>query len=91
MAETSSYGVTRVSLSMPCSVPVLPGTKDANAPIEQRTDKCATEGWWWVGERPICDPHFREFVGMVGDNYAEIVSEFRGLGWEIREDVEATR
>ena len=55
--------VTRVNLSLPCSVPVLPGTPDGTAPIEERTETCNVDAWFVIGRAPICDLHLKFLLG----------------------------
>lgn len=69
----TEYQVARVNLSLPCSVPVVPDTPRTDAPMEQRTEKCHVDAWWFVGPLPICDLHFREFCEMTGDSYSDVV------------------
>lgn len=64
--------IWRVPISLPCNVPVVPGTPDTSAPIEQRTERCAVDGWWNVGRAFVCDHHLAEmFIGT------EILEEVR--------------
>jgi hypothetical protein len=53
----------RVPISLPCEVPVLPGTGDTHAPIEERTELCSTDAWWMFGRAMICSYHLRETFG----------------------------
>jgi hypothetical protein len=58
--------VMRIPISLPCQVPVLPGTPDTTADITNRTERCAVDGFWMVGVAIICDLHLRD---LLGDSY----------------------
>lgn len=91
--EMHTVGVMRVPLSLPCQVPVLPGTGDVTAPIEERTERCATDAWWLFGRAMVCTEHlrvllgdhdFNEFIaGMAAEGYGEL-SPSELLPWEQR-------
>lgn len=53
------FTVWRVPISLPCQVPVLPGTDDCVAPIELRTERCAVDAYWMMGRAMVCDHHIR--------------------------------
>jgi hypothetical protein len=53
----------RIPISLPCQVPVVPGTPDIDAPIEDRTERCAVDAWWMVGKATICTHHLRATFG----------------------------
>lgn len=67
MGETSTDApgvpILRVPISLPCQVPVLPGTARTDAPIDERTECCATDAFWMIGRAMICDLHLREILG----------------------------
>jgi hypothetical protein len=49
-------------ISLPCPVPVLPGTgetmrDDEAIPLEERTECCAVDAFWFMGQMPVCDLH----------------------------------
>ena len=69
--------VMRIPISLPCNVPVLPGTPDTDAPIEQRTERCAVDAWWMLGQATICTLHLR---GVLPDVLADVEAdpEFHG-------------
>lgn len=71
----SGIPIARVNLSLPCKVPVVPGTDDETAPIEERTELCATDAWWFIGAAPICDRHLRRLLVVLGDDYDDICRE----------------
>ncbi len=81
---------TRVGLSLPCHVPVLPGTPDVDAPLEERTEKCHIDAWWFVGAVPTCDIHLRVVCEVAGVDFLDLVAEAGGLNeterkpWEKR-------
>lgn len=64
--------VMRVPLSLPCQVPVLPGTPSTVEPIEQRTERCAVDAWWMLGRAMVCTLHLRE---LLGDEYESCVGD----------------
>lgn len=37
----TGYTIVRSGLSLPCSVPVLPGTSETDADLQRRTEKCS--------------------------------------------------
>lgn len=71
--------IGRVGLSLPCCVPVLPGTPDVDAPLEQRTEKCHVDAWWIIGAAPTCDVHLREVAKVADFDFEELVEEAGGL------------
>lgn len=58
-----------------CCVPVIPGTQDTDAPLEQRTELCAIDANWVVGSVPTCDIHVRQVCEMTGIDWPGVVSE----------------
>lgn len=64
--------VWRVPISLPCNVPVLPGTPDCSAPIDQRTERCAVDAYWMVGRAMVCDHHIR---GALEDDMLAVLRE----------------
>jgi hypothetical protein len=91
MSERLDYQVARVGLSLPCAVPVIPGTPDTDAPLTERTEKCHVDAWWFVGAVPCCDIHFRAFCEMAGDDYEAVCAEFRANGWPNTPNEKETR
>lgn len=55
--------IMRVPISLPCTVPVLPGTPTAEAPAALRTERCAVDAWWVIGRAPICTLHLFQVIG----------------------------
>jgi hypothetical protein len=70
----SAIEIMRIPLSLPCQVPVVPGTGDATAPIEQRTERCAADAWWMVGRAFLCSQHLRLVLG--DDEFNATVAEW---------------
>jgi hypothetical protein len=73
------YVVTRVPISLPCVMPVRPGTEgecDLREP-DDRTELCATDAWWMIGAMPICDQHLRVGLREMGDDYEDMLREYR--------------
>lgn len=66
----------RVGLSLPCMVPVLPGTPDTDPPIEERTETCNVDAWWIMGRASTCHYHLVQLFG--DERVAEMVED---LGW----------
>lgn len=58
-----------------CCVPVLPGTPDAEAPLEDRTELCAVDVNWIVGMVPICDHHVQMICEMTEIDWPDLVAE----------------
>ncbi len=73
MMEVSIH---RVSISLPCRIPVMPGTSKTDAPLEDRIEYCATDAWWFVGAIPTCDEHLRVVLRMMGDDYDAFLRDF---------------
>jgi hypothetical protein len=76
--------ILRVGLSLPCPIPVLPGTPDTMRdgepiPIEERTEACAVDAWWFLGLQLLCDVHLREACELLGMDFAGVVEQAGGL------------
>lgn len=84
MTTTDDIPIMRVPISLPCMVPVVPGTPDSTAPIEQRTERCAVDAWWMIGRAMICDLHLRS---VLGDDYGPTVAQWPDLVLNQRETV----
>lgn len=93
--KDGGYTVLRLGVSLPCHVPVLPGTPDTDAPDEAKTEACAVDAWWNIGGAyPICDLHLRvAFQVLEPDNpdaYAQTVAQMSAQGFgQIPNDHEA--
>lgn len=75
--------IARVGISLPCQVPVVPGSPQTDAPIEQRTETCSTDAWWVFGRASICHLHLAEAVGAEArDLLAEDMGEGIPNEWE---------
>lgn len=59
----------------PCCIPVLPGTTEVNAPIEERTELCGIDANWIVGMAPTCDVHMKQVADMCGWDWPTLVAE----------------
>lgn len=73
----------RVGMSLPCPVPVLPGTPQTQRdgepiPIEERTEACAVDAYWFIGLQLTCDVHCREACELLGIDYEDLVAEAGG-------------
>lgn len=75
----------RVPISLPCSVPVVPGTGDAGAPIEERTERCAIDAFWIAGRAPICSLHLAGVIGR--EHFDELCAEAMPFGLNDRESI----
>lgn len=77
-------GFARVPLSLPCPVPVIPGspdTMDANGEplsLDQRTERCAVDGYWFIGGQPCCDVHCRMACDVMGIDFDDLAAEAGG-------------
>lgn len=74
----------RLPVSLPCPVPVLPGTpvtmRDGEpVPIGERTECCAVDAWWMIGLQVACDVHLREACEMLDVDFEGLVEEAGGL------------
>ena len=97
MTEPTTYSIMHLPIVglVVCDVPVLPGTptvmRDGEAiPIEERTEICAQDAQWLMGNQAVCDHHLFEAVGVLhGDGqqkeWNEVVGELRWLQTDVRE------
>lgn len=58
-----------------CGVPVLPGTPDVDAPLEERTELCAVDANWLIGAVPTCDSHARVVCELTEIDWSGVVAE----------------
>ena len=74
MSDPNDIAISRVGLSLPCTVPVVPGTDNAEAPLEERTECCSVDAWWVVGIAFVCHHHLLQLFGQeaVDDFIAEL-------------------
>lgn len=75
--------ILRVPVSLPCPVPVLPGTPDTMRdgepiPLEERTERCAVDAFWMVGAQVLCDVHLAVFCEVAGIDFDDLVEEGGG-------------
>ena len=79
------FDLMRVNVSLPCMVPVVPGTGDARAPLDQRTEVCAVDAFWIIGRAWICDLHAQQVLGSAFDRAAEgHEALYHGMPWAER-------
>ena len=76
----SEVSIARVGLSLPCPVPVVPGTPDTMRdgepiPMEERTEQCCVDAYWMLGAQLICNTHLEEACDLLGIDFAGIVEE----------------
>jgi len=89
---TAQVSFLRIPISLPCPVPVLPGTpttmdeEGEPIPVAERTEKCAVDAWWMIGAQVTCDVHLREACGLLDLDFDGIVEEATcGRGLNMRE------
>ena|ERR1700733_5242144 len=58
-----------------CGVPVIPGTHDVDAALEERTELCAVDANWIVGMVPTCDVHVRLICEMTDIDWPGLIAE----------------
>lgn len=58
-----------------CCVPVVPGTCDTDAPMDERTELCAIDANWLTGMVPTCDLHVRVVCEQCEIDWPELVAE----------------
>lgn len=74
----------RLPISLPCPVPVIPGTPDVldsdGQPIDiaERTETCNVDAWWAMGAQVSCDVHMRIACGLIGVDYEDLLAESGG-------------
>lgn len=73
----TSITFTRIPLTgtIGCGVPVLPGTSEIDAPLEDRTELCAVDANWLIGAIPTCDHHARVVCEMTEIDWPGVVAE----------------
>lgn len=71
----TEYQITRVNISLPCKVPVLPGTPITDAPLDLRTEYCAVNAWWFVGSIPTCHIHLEKVLEITGDSMLSVIED----------------
>ena len=78
---TDQVQITRLPLSLPCPVPILPGSdgetdRDGEpAPLEERTEACAVDAYWMLGGQITCDLHLRKACEHLGIDFDGLVEE----------------
>jgi hypothetical protein len=73
----------RLPISLPCPVPVVPGTPDTirdgePIPLQERTERCAVDAFWMIGGQVMCDVHLRVACALLGVDYDELLAEAGG-------------
>lgn len=72
--------IARMPMSLPCPVPVLPGTSDiGDGDMSKRTECCAVDAYWAMGSQVTCDVHLRVACGLIGVDFDEVAEEMGGL------------
>jgi hypothetical protein len=95
MTEGMQVHFSRLPISLPCPVAVLPGTpqtmRDGDViPMEERTEACAVDAFWAIGGQIVCDVHLREACELMGIDFEDLVDEAGGAAsceatpWEER-------
>lgn len=74
---------TRLSISLPCPVPVLPGTPETMregepVSLDERTEACAVDAFWMIGGQLTCDVHLRQACELLDIDYASLEEESGG-------------
>lgn len=74
-----SYRIARLEIAEACAMPVRPGTEGDCRPCEpdDRTELCATEAWWLLGDLALCDQHLRYALAAAGDDYEAMLARYR--------------
>lgn len=77
MAEQIEVTITPVPITglIGCCIPVVPGTPDIDAPMEQRSELCAVDAHWIVGAAPCCDIHAQVVCAVSGWDWPELWQE----------------
>lgn len=74
------YWITRLAEPQACLVPVRPGTEGDCSPresgVDDRTEPCATDAWWLLGDLVVCDQHLRYLLAAAGDDYQAMLTEY---------------
>lgn len=83
MSDGQMVHFSRLPISLPCPVAVLPGTpttmRDGDViPMEERTEACAVDAFWAIGGQITCDVHLREACELMGVDYDDLVEEAGG-------------
>lgn len=75
MATEISFMRVPITGTIGCGIPVLPGTPDTDAPLEQRTELCAVDANWLIGLMPTCDHHAKAVCVVVEIDWPGVVAE----------------
>jgi len=77
MAEVTEIQFTPLPITgtIGCGVPVLPGTPEADAPLEDRTELCAMDANWLIGAVPTCDYHAHLVCETVEIDWPGVLAE----------------
>lgn len=72
--------IARLPISLPCPVPVFPGTPDTMRdgeaiPMEERTEKCCVDAFWMLGAQITCDVHLRVACELMDIDYEGLLDE----------------
>jgi hypothetical protein len=83
MPPPTEVHIARLPISLPCPVPVLPGTPDTMRdgepiPLEERTEACAVDAFWMIGAQVCCDIHFRIALDLLKLDYDDVQEEAAG-------------
>lgn len=58
-----------------CVIPVVPGTPNTDAPLDERSELCAVDANWIVGSAPTCDVHMKVVCETAGWDWLELLEE----------------
>lgn len=76
------YRIARLRDAEACVMPVRPGTEGDCRPSrigdpDDRSELCATDAWWLLGDLAVCDQHLRVALEAAGDNYEAMLARYR--------------
>src|SRR5262249_43655433 len=83
------YRIARLEVAEACVMPVRPGTEGDCRPGEpdDRTELCATDAWWLLGDLAVCDQHLRYALRMAGDDYEAMLARYRSRFPDVAEGI----
>jgi hypothetical protein len=83
------YRIARLEVAEACVMPVRPGTEGDCRPGEpdDRTELCATDAWWLLGDLAVCDQHLRYALRVAGDDYEAMLARYRSRFPDVAEGI----
>jgi hypothetical protein len=89
------YRITRLEEAEACVMPVRRGSEGDCHPgplgePDDRSELCATDAWWLLGDLALCDQHLRVALEVAGDSYAAMLARYRSRFPALTEEIPST-